>query len=191
MERLSKAAILIAVMLVLVTVPSPAQKNELSIGVGGYVPVTLTGVGAAVAIEGSYAHRVASVPFLAAYLEFPVVGTLKSTVTSAGLASSASYSALFFAPGLRLKLAPGFPVSPWLAAGGGLAHFGASAALGGGSVNTGVFDYGGGLDLKVAPFLSLRGEVRDFYSGAIAFSLAGFGQRQHNIVGTGGLVLRF
>lgn len=72
-----------------------------------------------------------------------------------------------------------------------MAHFGANALLGGGSTNTGLFDYGGGVDFKLAPFVSLRAELRDFYSGAIAFSLAGFAQRQHNVVGTAGLVVRF
>lgn len=180
----------------LCAVPALAQKTELAIGAGGYFPINLTGVGNAVAIEGTLSHRIAEVPLAALYLDVPVVGSLKSTVRSFGLTSSASYSALFVAPGLKLKLAPGFFVSPWLAAGGGLAHFGASsglAAAGGssGSTNTGVFDVGGGLDAKVAPYVSLRGEVRDFYSGGLGLSLATFNQRQHNIVTTAGVVLRF
>lgn len=188
--------LLLIVAAALVPVPALAQKTELAIGVGGYFPVNLTGVGNAVAIEGTVSHQLLGVPLAAVYLDVPVVGTLNSTARSAGLASSASYSALFVAPGLKLKLAPGFFVSPWLAIGGGLAHFGASsglAALSGtsGSTNTGVFDVGGGLDVKVAPFVSLRGEVRDFYSGGLGLSLAGFNQRQHNIVTTAGLVLRF
>lgn len=188
--------LLLIVAAALVPVPALAQKTELAIGVGGYFPVNLTGVGNAVAIEGTVSHQLLGVPLAAVYLDVPVVGTLNSTARSAGLASSASYSALFVAPGLKLKLAPGFFVSPWLAIGGGLAHFGASsglAALSGtsGSTNTGVFDVGGGLDVKVAPFVSLRGEVRDFYSGGLGLSLASFNQRQHNIVTTAGLVLRF
>ncbi len=171
-----------------------AQKVELAIGAGGYFPVNLNGAGNAVAVEGSAAYRVASVPFVSAYVEVPVVGTLNSTVTSAGLGSSASYSALFVAPGLRVKLWPGFFASPWLAVGGGLAHFSPSSGLraaGAGSTNTGVFDYGGGLDWKIAPFISARTEVRDFYSGGLGFNLSNFNQRQHNIVATAGLVLRF
>ena len=49
--------------------------------------------------------------------------------------------------------------------------------------------------MKVAPFLSLRGEVRDFYSGSPELSInqvtGTFDQRQHNIVGTAGIVVRF
>ncbi len=187
---------LLKTLLVALVCVSPlwAQKTELSLGIGGYFPVNLAGVGNAVAIEGSFARRVAAVPFVAAYLEVPVAGTLSANVRSAGLLSSASYSALFVAPGLRVKFAPGFPISPWLAAGGGLAHFSPSSglqAVGASSRNTGVFDIGGGLDVKIAPYLSARGEVRDFYSGAIITSLAGLNNRQHNIVPTVGLVLRF
>lgn len=189
-------ATLLLLVIVLCTVPALAQNTELAIGAGGYFPVNLTGVGNAVAVEGTFSHRLVGVPLAALYLDVPVVGTLNSTVRSAGLGSAASYSALFVAPGVKLKLAPSFFVSPWLALGGGLAHFGASsglAALSGtsGSTNTGVFDVGGGLDAKVAPFVSLRGEVRDFYSGGLGLSLATFNQRQHNIVTTAGLVLRF
>lgn len=188
-------AALIAVWMIVVAAPAVAQKTELSIGVGGYFPVNLTGVGNAVAVEGAVARRIASVPLVAAYIEVPVVGTLNSTVRSAGLTSSTSYSALFIAPGLKLKLAPEFFASPWFAVGGGLAHFSPSSGLkaaGASSTNTGVFDIGGGLDVKIAPFVSARGEVRDFYSGGIGFvPIPGFDNKQHNLVTTAGLVLRF
>lgn len=195
MRKIGKTTAAVAILLILLSLPALAQKNELAIGAGGYFSVNLTGVGNAAAIEGSFAHRIASVPFLSAYIELPVVGTLNSDVRTFGLTSSASYSALFIAPGLRVKFAPGFPLSPWLAAGGGLAHFSGNSGLrllsGTDTTNTGVFDYGGGLDMKVAPYLSLRGEVRDFYSGGLGFNIANFNDRQHNIVVTGGLVLRF
>jgi len=194
-RKTTKTAVLLAIAVILVALPALAQKNELAIGAGGYFPVNLSGVGNAVAIEGSFAHRIASVPLLSAYIELPVVGTLNSSVSNPVLTSSASYSALFVAPGLRVKFAPGFAVSPWLAAGGGLAHFSGNSGLrllsGTDTTNTGVFDFGGGLDMKIAPYLSLRGSVRDFYSGGPGFNLATFNQRQHNVVATAGLVLRF
>ena len=185
----------IAIVLLVLTLPALGQKIELGVSAGGYFPVNLSGVGNAVAVEGTFSYRLASVPTVAFYLDVPVVGTLNANVRHAGLLSSASYSALFVAPGLKLKLLSGFPISPWLAAGGGLAHYSPSSGLrtatGSDSTNTGVVDFGGGIDSKVAPFLSLRGEVRDFYSGGLGFNLATFNQRQHNIVATGGVVLRF
>ena len=49
--------------------------------------------------------------------------------------------------------------------------------------------------MKIAPFLGLRAEVRDFYSGSPELTLnqvtGTFNERQHNIIGTAGLVLRF
>jgi hypothetical protein len=193
--RLTKAVVLIVLAAILIAMPALAQKNELSIGAGGYFPVNLSGVGNAIAIEGTYARRIASVPQVSAYIELPVVGTLNSSVRNFGLTSSASYSALFVAPGLKVKLTPEFFISPWLGVGGGLAHYSANSGLrllsGVDTTNTGVLDYGGGLDAKIAPFVSVRGEVRDFYSGGLGFSLSTFNQRQHNIVVTGGLVLRF
>ena len=195
MRKTSETVVLICLLTLLLTLPALAQKFELGVGAGGYFPVNVTGVGNAAAIEGSVAYRIASVPLLSAYVELPVVGTLNSSVTTFGLVSSASYSALFVAPGLKVKLAPGFFVSPWFAAGGGLAHYSANSGLrllsGTDTTNTNVFDYGGGLDVKVAPYLSVRGEVRDFYSGGLGFNLGNFDQRQHNIVTTGGLVFRF
>jgi hypothetical protein len=194
-RKISQTAILISIVAMLLAAPALAQKIELAIGAGGYFPVNVSGVGNAAAIEGSAAFRIASVPFLSAYLEVPVVGTLNSNVRRAGLGSSESYSALFVAPGLRLKFWPGFFVSPWVAVGGGLAHYSGSSGLrllsGTDTTNTGVVDYGGGVDVKIAPYLSVRGEVRDFYSGGLGFNLSTFNERQHNIVATTGLVLRF
>jgi hypothetical protein len=194
-----KTAILIASVTLLSAMTVWAQKVELAIGAGGYFPVNLSGAGNAAAIEGSAAYRVASVPFVSAYVEVPVVASFDTGFNATlgpgfGPTLSSSYSALFVAPGLRVKISPGFWVSPWLAVGGGLAHFSPSSGLraaGADSTNTGVFDYGGGLDWKIAPFISARTEVRDFYSGGLGFNLANFNQRQHNIVATAGLVLRF
>jgi hypothetical protein len=59
------------------------------------------------------------------------------------------------------------------------------------TTTTNVFDIGGGLDMKIAPFFSLRGEVRDFYSGSPRLRLSDLDQRQHNVIVTGGLVFRF
>jgi hypothetical protein len=59
------------------------------------------------------------------------------------------------------------------------------------ATNNGVFDVGGGLDMKVAPFLSLRGEVRDFYSGGLSLLPLSTNDRQHNLFATAGIVVHF
>lgn len=196
----------IAVVWIVFSVSAFAQKLDLALTAGAYHPVNNGySTGNALAIEGNVGFRVTSVPFLSLYLEVPVAGTFEAsvegiaTITSGGATSSNSYSAIFVTPGLRLKLAPSFPISPYIATGGGLAHFNRSAAQtppgASNTVNKGVWDIGGGLDMKVAPFVGLRAEVRDFYSGSpelrISQVTGTFNQRQHNIVATAGIVLRF
>lgn len=192
--------LLLLLSLAALTSLSAAQKLDLALTAGIYHPVNNSFSGDnALAIEGNVGFRLASVPFLSLYLEVPVAGTLDTTVPASALTSVGTYSSIFVTPGLRLKLAPSFPVSPYIATGGGLAHFNRSAsqtpAGASSSVNKGVWDIGGGLDMKVAPFLGLRAEVRDFYSGSPELRLSQvtgtFDQRQHNIVGTVGLVVRF
>ncbi len=179
-----------AIILLLVALPPAAfaQKNEIGVLAGGYAPLGSTlDIGPGVAVEGVVSHRLAAIPLLAAYVELPVVVGfhLQGTATFSGT----NYSALFVTPGLKLKLAPGFPVSPYLAVGGGYARFHGSSAGISTTDNKGVVDFGGGLDMKVLPFISLRGEVRDFHSGSALLGLGGLGG--HNLVGVGGVVLRF
>lgn len=195
MKRLIPA--LIAVVLAL-TLSASAQKNELALTAGGYFPTNTNGdFHAAPVIEGSFAHRVYSVPMAALYVELPVAKTFDAGIDTVTVATSptkgSTYSALFVTPGLKLKLAPSFPVSPWLAVGGGVAHFSRDGQSGGKTGNSGVVDFGAGVDMKVAPFISLRGQVRDYYSGSLnsALGFSSTSSRQHNILVSGGLVLRF
>jgi hypothetical protein len=177
------------------SVTAAAQKNELALTVGGYYPIhAKLDVSPAPVVEGSIARRLLAVPLASVYAELPVAKTF-----DAGVGSKGNYTALFVAPGLKLKVAPGFPVSPWVALGGGVAHFRANSALAGTTSgqtsNSSVVDFGAGVDMKVAPFVSVRAQARDYYSenlrSAIASPLRIESGRQHNIVASAGLVLRF
>jgi hypothetical protein len=178
----------------LIAIPASAQQNELAVTLGGYFPVNSpVNSSNAFAIGGSFAHRVASVPLVSLYVEVPVFATFDSTsnfVSIAPISFVDKYSALFVSPGLKLKLAPSFPVSPYFVAGGGLAHFSKTYITTSAGTNTGVFDVGGGLDFKIAPYLSARAEVRDFYSGSPDLR-SDFSGRQQQIIASAGLVLRF
>jgi hypothetical protein len=168
-----------------------AQQHELAVTVGGQFPYNNQfDSGASFAVGGSYAGRLIGVPLAAVYFELPVVVGPKSVLH---LPSSSIYSSLFVTPGLKLKLAPEFPVSPFFAAGVGFARFhsDATALTGSDSHTTNVFDFGGGVDMKVLPYLSIRGEVRDFYSGSPALGAIIDTGRQHNVIAQTGLVLRF
>jgi hypothetical protein len=108
------------------------------------------------------------------------------------------YSQLFVTPAVRVNLFPTTAVSPWLSLGAGFGHFGESSTLiygganPGKSTTTGVVQGGLGLDVKVWRKLSMRGEVRDFWSGEPDFPLANTGKtRQHNFFIGGGLFWRF
>ena len=190
---------IVLLALSLAAVPAVAQKHELSFSVGAQVPVNATfNTGTGFALAGSYAGRLARVPFGSLYFEVPVAGGLKSNGSwpSAGITNQ-DFSSFFVAPGLRLKLAPGLPVSPYFAAGVGLAHFrlDGNGFIPASSHNSTVVDMAAGVDFKIAPHLSARGEVRDFWSGNpfkdLASGLPGVADRQHNVIPSVGLVVRF
>ncbi len=202
---MSKKALFIVVVLALATSAALAQNTELAVTVGGYIPQT-PGSGLslahAVAVQGNFAEKIIGVPLVSLYFELPVVAGFNTNVVSTINSASVirNYSSLFITPGLKLKIAPSFPISPYAVADVGWARFKGSSTLAGGTTNpnevknTNVFCFGGGLDMKIAPFLSFRAEVRDFYSGLPSFSnisLTELKSRQHNIVPSGGLVLRF
>lgn len=131
--------------------------------------------------------------------EFLVTLIQDATLSSPNLASPNSYSSAFITPGLKFKLLPGFILTPYVAGGAGLARFKQSATLINGGANTGnrtsyrvVLNYGGGLEFNAFPFLSFRGEVRDFVAGNpnLDFPLTS-STNQHNIIPAVGVALRF
>ena len=170
-----------------------AQKNDLGVTFGGYFTAdNPLSAGTAFAIEGSYARQIFAVPALQFSAELPVAGSFDSFVPSSFIpVIGNSYTALFITPGVRARLAPSFFISPYFAVGIGLARFNRTLTGGGtSSDNNFAADFGGGLDLKVLPHVSLRAEVRDFYSGTPGLSPL-FLQRQNNLVVTGGVGIRF
>jgi opacity protein-like surface antigen len=182
----------LAVVCLSFSIGASAQSNELAITGGGqFSSNDFFDSKTSWVIGGNFAHRIFSVPFVSLYFEVPVV-----VAPNSGLKlTSTDYSSVFVTPGVKLKLAPSFPLSPYVAAGVGFAHFraDATATTPSDSHTNAVFDIGGGLDLKIAPFVSLRGEVRDFYSGIPDFNVLGgsLSGRQHNVVPQAGLVFRF
>ena len=116
-------------LLTLVLGPSAllAQKNELAITAGGYFPAGAnTNLGISGVVEGSFAHRIFSVPTVGIYAEIPVARTFDTGLKSIG----GNYTGTFVTPGLKVKLAPSFFASPYFVAGVGIAHFGAKLDTG-------------------------------------------------------------
>ena len=192
--------------LMAVSFSAAAQSNDLALVAG--VKVTPSGSAAtgapntvdvdkSFAFEASFAHDLKSVPMVALQLELPVVAVPNADVTSSNVLASKSYSSFYFTPGFRLRFGTKLPISPWLAAGAGIAHFNPSQTnqVGGASPanssTKGVFDVGGGLDFK-APVLPIafRLEVREFYAGVPNLGLPRL-DLHHNIFAGGGIVFRF
>ena len=117
-------------------------------------------------------------------------------------ATTRNYASLFITPAVRVLFNGKGTVSPWASLGGGYGRIDASTTLLNGSANTGLrnlntatLQFGGGVDVRtpvhiLAP-IALRAEVRDFYSGAAPLNAGGRDERQHNVVFSGGFVLRF
>jgi len=109
-----------------------------------------------------------------------------------------SYRSFFITPSVRLNAFANDDVSPWVSVGGGFGYFKASSKLVFGGPNpgdtgaaTGVFQIGGGLDVKITRTITIRGEFRDFDSGEPPLNINTGRSRQHNLYGGGGVVFRF
>lgn len=154
--------------------------------------------GTGLTYQVSYSQRFLNARLAALYYEFPFTGTPRTEIETSNALSPRSYSSFFITPGIKLKLLPGLRYSPFVAAGIGYARFNESETRIDNQPNTGdrgtnraAYTIGGGLDVKVFPFLSLRGEVRDFYSGTPRFNTDILDDRQHNFLVSTGLVIRF
>ena len=190
---LLRCSALVFLSLISLKATANAQSNDLGITAGGYFAVSNPlSLGAAWALEGSFAHRLTSAHYLALGAELPVAGSFSSSIpTLSGTTIARSYTSLFITPGVRLRFAPSFPLSPYLAAGVGYARFNRQLFNGGTSANSSfAFDVAGGLDINITSHLGLRGELRDFNSGGLGLETVLFG-RQNNLFATAGLVLRF
>jgi opacity protein-like surface antigen len=169
------------------------QSNDIALTGGGMFAFTNPlDLGAAWGLEGTFAHRIAGPPVLAISFEVPVAGSFSSSIpTLSGVSIARSYTSLLVTPGIRLKLAPSFPLSPYFSAGLGYGRFHHELFNGSSATNASfAFDVGGGLDLKILPFVGLRGEIRDFNSGGLDIATFAFG-RQNSLFVTAGVVVRF
>lgn len=147
-------------------------------------------------LQGTVAVRWVDAKVGALYLELPVAYE-PSQVISVGSPTSTlidRLSSFFVTPSVKLKLLPSAPISPWVSAGFGLAHYSSEV---GGPTNKGALQYGGGVDFKTrSPVLSIRAEVRDFLTSDPRFGLEPprigvGGEHRHNILAGGGIVFHF
>ena len=196
---------LLLLVSVIVAWPARGQNQELAFSLGGIPGQTRSFQSSAGTAQISadrsfginYGHRFLGARIAALYGEIEFVAIPNRSVTSPTATVPQSYASLYLAPGLRLKFFPSSRLSPWAAIGGGYALYQQSAKLSNGQndtdkfLNRGVFDYGGGLDFRLIRFIGLRAEVRDFLSGNPGLNVKLNSSTQHNIVASGGVILRF
>jgi hypothetical protein len=148
-------------------------------------------------LEGELGVRLLNAHVASLSLELPVAGITSQKITLASTPGTVvdNLSTLFITPGLRLKVLPIAPISPWVSFGGGWARYSLDSGT---KTNKGAVQYGGGLDFKTGlPLLGFRAEVRDFVTGDPDFGLGSVlagttsGLHHHNILAGGGIVLRF
>jgi len=195
----------VAIAVLVCAASAAAQQNEVSLTVGAMRPgkITLapsTGItdvsgGTSFALQAGYSTRFLTVGLASLYFDFPLALVPKTTLDTTNALSVRSYSSLFFTPGVKLKALPLGKVSPYAVAGIGLARLNpGDTTNGGGSLGSqivGAYSLGGGVDVKAAPFISLRGEVRDYTISKLGFDIDLLKKRQHNLFVTAGVVLRF
>ena len=154
--------------------------------------------GEGLSIDATYGLLLTSRDKFALTAELPFVYDHKTELYFGVNLVPASYSSFFVTPAARINIFPKFWLSPWASVGGGLAHFGESSELIFGGPNPGqqgtttsALELGVGADVKVSSRFTVRGEVRDFYTGIPDLNV-GYGKsRQHNYFVGGGVVWHF
>jgi opacity protein-like surface antigen len=192
---------LLAWILLIVAAPLWAQKHELALTMGSTANDLKTNLNVRAssgrALQMNYGYRFWGNDAVAVSGEFHFLANPLREVTG-GSTLTRDFASLYLTPGIRVKLNPNGRIQPFGSIGGGYALYEQSTQTIGGApnpaprhINRGAFTYGGGVDVKVFGWLALRGDVRDFYTGRPALNLAALNGGQHNIVASGGFVLRW
>jgi hypothetical protein len=213
MKRLAIWALLAAFIIVpeaMAQYEGGVTKNELS-GLAGRTFVsdqTIKGstqvdnklrFGNGFTVEANYARRLMTGQIFSLTFEVPVILNLDQDLHAAlPTRIPANYKSFIVTPAGRINIFPDLGVSPWVSIGGGFNHNSEDDTLLFGGKNTGstanttgVFQIGGGLDVRLIHRFSLRAEVRDFWAGVPTVSAITDTSRQHNLFVGAGLVWHF
>jgi opacity protein-like surface antigen len=195
--------LLSSISLVCLAQENGARKNELAFGLGGIPPLSRSDApsldaGSGVALQLNYGRRFLGGRKAALYGEIDFLASPTREVSGSVSTATHDFASLYLTPGIRLKFLPASRISPYAAAGGGYADYEQSMTRIDGQANTvsrqlgrGVFDFGAGVDVRIWQFVTLRGEARDFFTGSPAYNIRAISGGQHNVVATGGFVLRW
>ena len=205
-----RLAVLVGAVLVLVS-SALAQVNELSITAGRTFVSTQTTqnpppndpnpnihFGNEESVALNYGRLLTSHKIFGLYAELPVAIYFRMDLNTYENQIPKDIGALFVTPSVRLNIFSGDSVTPWVSAGGGYGRFREAPMLnffgkssGPTGTNTGVIQFGAGLDVWVWHRWGARFEARDFYSGLPALNVDTGRSRQHNYYVGLGVVHRF
>lgn len=203
-------AVLVVPLIVLVST-ARAQGNELSITAGKAFVSTQTiqnppegdpnphiHFGKPASLAFNYGRLLTTRKIFALYAELPVAIYPRMGLNTFANQIPKDIGALFMTPSLRLSIFSGQGITPWVSAGGGYGRFRESPDLvwfgknpGPTGTNTGVFQFGAGLDVWPWRLWGARFEARDFYSGTPDLNVNTGRSRQHNYYVGLGVVHRF
>jgi len=199
-----RLAVLVVPVLVLIA-SAVAQINEVSITAGrtfvSTQRVTTTGLpvhfGNEESVAFNYARFLKSFKVFGLYAELPVAIYPRMDVNYHLGTTPKDIGALFVTPSVRMNIFSGDSVTPWVSVGGGYGRFREAPVTlyenpnpSSGS-NTGVVQFGAGLDVWFWHTWGGRFEARDFYSGTPALNVDTGRSRQHNYYVGVGVTHRF
>ena len=207
---MSAKRLAVLVMPVLVLIASAvAQVNEVSITAGRTFVSTQTitnctlfncriHFGNEESVAFNYGRLLKIHKIFGLYAELPVAIYPRMDLNTETHGIPEDIGALFVTPSARLNIFAGDSVTPWVSVGGGYGRFRESSSLnfygknpGPTGTNTGVFQFGGGLDVWFWSRWGARFEARDFYSGKPDLNLPTTNSRQHNYYVGAGVIHRF
>jgi hypothetical protein len=198
-------AVLVVPVLVLVS-SAFAQVNELSITAGRSFVSTqkvpssgdLIHFGNEETVAFNYGRLLKTHKIFGLYAELPVAIYPRMDLHYYPGTVPKDIGALFVTPSVRLNIFSGDSVTPWVSVGGGYGRFRQAPRTlyenpnpGPAGTNTGVVQFGAGLDVWFWHRWGARFEARDFYSGVPALNVDTGRSRQHNYYVGAGVVHRF
>ena len=200
-----RLALLVVPVLVLIA-SAMAQVNEVSITAGrtfvSTQTVQSTGLpvhfGNEESVAFNYGRLLKTVKVFGLYAELPVAIYPRMDLNYNLDQVPKDIGALFVTPSVRMNIFSGDSVTPWVSVGGGYGRFREAPRLnfsganpGPTGSNTGVVQFGAGLDVWPWERWGARFEARDFYSGVPALNVSTGKSRQHNYYVGIGVVHRF
>jgi hypothetical protein len=143
--------------------------------------------------EANFSRRFLNLGIVGIGVEVPFVFNPSTKVSfSASNAVPKEFRSYFITPAARVTLFPTTAFNPWFSIGGGFASYNPSSTLQYGGANpnakstsSGVFEVGGGLDVRFWGPWKVRGEIRDFQANEPPINLNKSNRYSHLYAGAG------